>query len=314
MLALTHPVPAGDAQAAVFAHAVGRRKGTVTTISERLPVLRTRRALYRIPAARRPGLMERRDVLDALARAAMPWRTVRRWLLGAMTGPAWAAVLPSMSYQDRLEHLPEFDRLDVRAEGLAAELADPARVLWSGVTPLEIVAALRQVPGSRWTPALRRAADLSVANVPALPGRTLVLVDRTASMADPAWPGSPLTRGDAAAAFGAAVASRAASADLVQCGTVTARVPVGPGEPLTTVLARFGPLDGTTGPAAAVRHLAAGHDRVIILTHPSTAAQAAEAVTIPGHEHVVTSPVPGWFRAIPYIEAARTAAWPFVTQ
>ncbi|MEU7900392.1 hypothetical protein AB0B45_47115 [Nonomuraea sp. NPDC049152] len=144
-----------------------------------------------------------------------------------------------MSYQDKLAHLRDFDRLGAAVGDLAEELAEPARVIGSGVTPLEIVAALRSLPQSRWAWVLRQAADLSLANVPALAGRTLVLVDRTGLMAGPAWPGAPLTRADAAAAFGAAIAARASSADLVQFGTAVARVPVRPRESPLRVVERF---------------------------------------------------------------------------
>ncbi|MFF5209189.1 hypothetical protein [Streptosporangium sp. NPDC000396] len=60
-----------------------------------------------------------------------------------------------------------------------------------------------------------------------------------------------------------------------------------------------------------MRHHLDGYDRIVILTHPGSAAEAAEAITMPGHEHVITDVSAGWFTAIPHIEMARTAAWPF---
>ncbi|MFI7131615.1 TROVE domain-containing protein [Nonomuraea sp. NPDC050153] len=312
VLSLTHPVPQGTRQAAVFRHAVARRRGDLGDIPASLPLLRARRALYQLPPSRRPALLQRSGAGRTLAEAAMTWPTVQRWLLGQMTGPAWAAVLPSMSYQDRLAHLASFDRdgmPDELAHRVAEELAEPASVLRSGVTPLEVFAALRSVPGSRWSRALRPAMELSLANVPALPGRTLVLIDRGDLMAGPASTG--LTRADAATIFGVALACRASRAQVVVLGTPVVTVTVRPGEPLLDVLDRFGEsVGGSANPAQVIRAHAAGQDRVVVLTHPDQAAEAAEAITGPGQEHVITDVTCGWFTAIPHVEMARTADWP----
>ncbi|MFI7613625.1 TROVE domain-containing protein [Nonomuraea terrae] len=313
VLALTHPAPGGPAQAAVFRHAISRRRGDFDDIPESLPLLRARRALYWIPPARRHALFERPHAPSALAEAAMSWDAVRRWLLGTMTGPAWAAVAGSMPYRDRLAHLADFDRdgLDAEcAERVAHELASPACVLRSGVTPLEVYAALRSVPGTRWSRALRPALELSPANVPALAGRTLVVVDRGDLMSGPAEGG--LTRAEAATVTGAALACRAAHARVVVLGTSEVSVLVRPGEPLTAVLARLGDgAGGSASPARVIREHAGGYDRIIVLTHPDRAAEAAEAVAGPGQEHVLTDVTPGSFAAIPHVEMARTADWPF---
>jgi hypothetical protein len=312
VLALTHPVPQGMTQRAVFHHAIARRRGDLNEIPASLPLLRARRALYWIPACRRPALFQRPEAGRMLAEAAMTWPTVQRWLLGTMTGPAWAAVVPSMSFQDRLAHLADFDRdrmPDEIAHQVAEEVAAPAAVLRSGVTPLEVFAAMRSVPGTRWTRALGLAMELSMANVPALPGRTLVLIDRGDLMAGPADGG--LTRADTAAVLGAALACRAAHAQIVVLGAACATVPVLPGQSPMDVLGRLGPVGGSASPAQAIRDHGAGHDRVVVLTHPGQAAEAAEAVTSPGQEHVVTDVTSGWFTAIPHVEMARTACWPF---
>lgn len=305
VLAVTHPAPGDDVQAAVFRHAVARRRGATHSIPEELPLLRARRAMYWIAPDRRALLLEQPDADVRLAQAAMPWPTVERWLLGTMTGPAWSAVLPSMSYQDRLANL---HRTGVYDDEVAAELAEPASVLRSGVSPLEIFAAMRTE--SRWSWALREALDLSLANVASLPGRTLVVVDRTDLMAGPASC-APLTRAEAAAVFGAALALRVASVDLVEVGTASARVPVTPGDSLSEVVRRFGPVGGAGDVAQAVRPHLRGYDRIVILTHPDTAAEMADAITVPGHEHVITDATSGWFTAIPHIEMARTGDWPF---
>ncbi|MBF8193811.1 TROVE domain-containing protein [Nonomuraea sp. K274] len=312
VLALTHPVPQGETQTAVFRHAVARRRGDVNDIPAALPQLRARRALYWIPASRRPALFERPEIGRNLAEAAMTWATLQRWLLGTMTGPAWAAVVPSMSYQDRLAHLADFDRdglPDESAHQVAEDLTAPASVLLSGVTPLEVYPAWRSMRGTRWSRALGLAMDLSLVNVPALPGRTLVLIDRSDLMAGPGYGG--LTRAEAAAILGAALACRAARAKIVVLGTTAATLPVRPGQRPLDLIDRFPDAGGSAHPAQAIRTHAAGYDRVVVLTHPDQAAEAAEAVTGPGQEHVITDATSGWFTAIPHVEMARTADWPF---
>lgn len=305
VLVLTHPAPRDAVQAAVFRHAADRRHGNAGRVPAPLPLPRARRSLYRVSPGRRAALLEGREAAEILRRAAMTWQTVQRWLLGDMTGAAWTAVLPTMPYQDILTHLPDFDRTGVADEAAAraaARLTEPTAVIRSEVTPLVTVTATRAVSASRWSPALQEATRLSLANVPALGGRTLVLVDRTV-------PTSP--RAGDMAVFGAAPALRASSADLVEFGAGTAGIPARAGDALAEVVRRFRPLGGSTGPAAATRRHLDGHDRIVILTHPGGAPEAADTLTAPGHEHVVTDASAGWLRAIPYVETARTAAWPF---
>jgi hypothetical protein len=131
------------------------------------------------------------------------------------------------------------------------------------------------------------------------------------AMSEPVSAGSTLTRADAAAVFGAALALRASSADLVECGRVTGIVTAGNGDRLIETVARFGEPGGGQTVAQALRTRVRGHDRVVVLTHPGAAVEAAEAVTVPGHEHIITDVNDAWFAAIPHIEMARTGAWPF---
>jgi hypothetical protein len=60
---------------------------------------------------------------------------------------------------------------------------------------------------------------LTLANVPSLPGGTLILIDRSVSMFTQVARGSAVTVADRAAVFGTAVALRAEEANLIQFGT-----------------------------------------------------------------------------------------------
>ncbi len=113
--------------------------------------------------------------------------------------------------------------------------------------------------------AREQALRASLANVPVLPDRTLVLVDRSGSMFASLSRRGQLTRADAAAVFGAALAERAAAADLVEFGTSSKAVKVGRGASVLTVAGRMAELGGTETAEAVRRHLR-GHDRVVLIT------------------------------------------------
>lgn len=102
--------------------------------------------------------------------------------------------------------------------------------------------------------------------MPALSGRTLVLVDRSGSMFYSRLSDrSELNRADAAAIFGTALALRAEDADLVEFGTSSSRVKFRRGESVLKVLERFGDLGGTDTTEAVRKHYKR-HDRVLIVT------------------------------------------------
>ncbi|TDD33378.1 TROVE domain-containing protein [Nonomuraea terrae] len=299
VIALTHPEPSGKAQNDVFQYAARRLKRE-RPVPESLTTLRARAELHDLPAARRHRALERPDAAALFAVARMDWEQVAVWLGGEMTAKAWAVVLPSMTYRQRLTVLSALDGAGLSGEvanRLCAELADEISVRRGGALPLEILAACRAVPGSRWSAALERALEHALGQVPALEGRTLVLVDRGAAMARR---DGGLTRADAAAAVAAALALRSPSVEAVQFGPAAGRVDIG-GSLLESV-DRFHEPAGDHPAAEAVRAHAGGHDRVIVLTHPDAAVEPA------GSWHVITDPGDGWFAAIPAIEQARVGA------
>jgi hypothetical protein len=238
----------------------------------------------------------------------------------------------------RLRNLRNFDEAglpDHVAAQVAAQLADPAEVARSRQLPLRFLSAYRAAPSPRWAWALERALQASLASVPSLAGRTLVLVDRSGSMFYPLSLRSTVTRADAAAVFGAALALRAVSADLVQFGTGSVRVQLRRGASALAVANRMGDLGGTNTADAVRRHYA-GHDRVVLVTDEQAWAGprgADPTAAVPAHVPVHTFNVAGYryghgpsgvgnrhtfggltdqaFAAIPLLESGRDAAWPF---
>src|SRR5690606_37108135 len=139
----------------------------------------------RAAAAERP---ERLLDPEALRRAGMTWEDVLS-LVGSRVDKArlWEALIPSMGYMALLRNLRNFDQAGVSDEiagQVAARLADPQEVVRSRQFPFRFLAAHRNVPSLRWGYALEKALQHSLAAVPELPGRTLILVDRSGSMLD----------------------------------------------------------------------------------------------------------------------------------
>lgn len=178
---------------------------------------------------------------------------------------------------------------------------------------------------------METALGHSLAHVPALPGRTLVLVDRPDSMFwDTVSERSTLNRADAAAVFGTALAPRAEQADLVEFGWRSVPVPYAPGEPVLDVLKRFHTLGGTDTTKAVRTHYR-DHDRVLVVTEEQSAPYGPGGPgPVPREVPVLTWNLAGYrpahsptgpsrhtsggltdaaFRVIGLVESGRKAAW-----
>jgi hypothetical protein len=89
--------------------------------------------------------------------------------------------------------------------------------------------ATRQAPSRDWAAArawtlpLERALQISLTNVPSLPGRTLILIDRSVSMFTQVARGSSVTVADLAAVFGTAEPGNADGRRYVFSGSRTRR-------------------------------------------------------------------------------------------
>ncbi|WP_327684883.1 TROVE domain-containing protein [Streptomyces sp. NBC_00467] len=341
ILNLVHasPDPAKPWQGELFRYALDRRHNPDTAeppASNRTLV--AHRALMAIPVAERRAVVTAPDGAARLAEAGMTWEALAGWLQGPMDAAAWEAVIPSMGPMALIRNLRNFDEAGVRdevAERVAAEISDPEVVARSRQFPFRYLAAYQHAPSLRWSYALEKALGHSLANVPSLPGRTLVLVDRSGSMWARLSERSELNRADAAAVFGAAVAMRAAHADLVEFGTTSSRVRYRRGESVLKVLGRFGDLGGTDTTRAVRAHYR-GHDRVLIVTDEQAAYShyGDPAEQVPAQVPVYTWNLAGYraghapsggpgrhtfggltdaaFRMVPLLERGQSADWPWV--
>lgn len=340
ILNLVHAAPDPDKpwQGELFQYALDRRHNPDTAMppaSNR--VLTAHRELMALPVRRRRAVVTSKGGAERLAAAGMTWEALAGWLQGPMDQAAWEAVIPSMGAMSLTRNLRNFDQAGVSDEvaaRVAAKISDPAEVARSRQFPFRYLAAYQHAPSLRWSYPLEQALGHSLANVPALPGRTLVLVDRSGSMWAPLSDRSELNRADAAAIFGTALALRAADADLVEFGTTSRRLAFDKGESVLKVLGRFGDLGGTDTTSAVRAHYR-GQDRVLIVTDEQYAFNHRGDPTeqVPAHVPVYTWNLAGYraghgpsgkanrhtfgglsdaaFRMVPLLEAAQNSDWPW---
>lgn len=331
-----HPEVKGTWRGDLFEHAIDRRHDRDNEIPGTLPMIRANAALRRL-AAENPALL-----LDAgaLKAAGMTWEDVLS-LAGSKLAKAdlWTALAPTMGYMALLRNLRNMDDAgvpdDVAAQ-VAARLSDPEQVARSRQFPFRFLAAFRAAPSLRWSYPLDKALNLSLGNVPALKGRSLILVDRSGSMFDRISEKSGLDRADTAAIFGSALAVRSEYADLVQFGTGSAPVDFRAADSVLRVVERFGQMGGTNTAEAVRRHFRHGyHSRVVIVTDEQASYYAGDPLShIPADVPAYTWNLAGYerghgpsgtanrhtfggltdvsFRMVPLLEAGRDAtAWPW---
>lgn len=356
LLNLTHPGDRkgsaqhirGPWQHDLFGYIVARPHRDVP-IPESLAVLTRRQALLDMPVDERRTVLESPELLK---QAGMTWEALAGWLQGPMDAKAWTAIIPAMGYMALLRNLRNFDEAgvsDTVALGVAARLCDADEVARSRQLPFRFLSAYRAAPSLRWSYPLEQALGHSLRNIPALGGKTLILVDTSSSMDNAFSKDGTLRRWDAAALFGIALGSRCAAADVVsfssqayyvgQPGGVNVKAfPLTAGESVLRSLERWRNggwfLGGGTETAAALRATYRGHDRVVIVTDEQAARDGQEVTaSVPQDVPLYTWNLAGYarghapsgsrnrhafggltdhaFRMIPLLESGRDGAWPF---
>jgi hypothetical protein len=268
-----HPQIRGTWRYDLLGYALDRRHNRDKPIPVTLETIRNRNLLM---AVKDPQI--RRSMLDpvTLKAAGMTWEALAGWLQGPMDAKAWESVIPNMGLFALVRNLRNFDQAGVSdqvAEQIAARLGDAEQVRRSRMFPFRFWAAYKAAASLRWGHPLEKALNASLANVPALSGRTLILVDRSPSM----FPGyyfstankSDIPLAEQAAVFGAALAVRAENPTLVEFGGKSNVVKVPAGGSMLKLVEKFGQIDGTDIPSAVCQHFA-GHDRVVVVTDEQT--------------------------------------------
>lgn len=354
VIELVHPKPSTPDRAALYRWLLDVRHHPDNAPIDRdqLPMIALHRDLYNIPTEERHAALAMPHSADVLKAAGMTWEELSGWLGGPMDSTAWEAVIPSMGYMALLRNLRNFDQAGVNdtiAATVAAKLADPGEVARSRQFPFRFLSAYRAAPSLRWAYPLEQALGHSVANIPAVAGRTLILVDTSSSMYAPFSKDGTVRRWDAAATFGVALGQRCASADVVSFSSAqrfyadprghhTVQFPLRQGESLLKSLDRWQRdgffLGGGTDTAGAVTQHYAGHDRVVVITDEQAAGPGDVFATVPWsvptytwnlagyqvghaesgvpHRHVFGGLTDAAFVQIGLLESAQDARWPWL--
>jgi hypothetical protein len=341
VLELTHPSPdAGKRwQGDLFEHAIDRRhdrEDVENPASARLKTVTARKALTKMDATEKAVLLESDDAAEKLREAGMTWEATAGWKQGKMDGATWEKQIPSMGYMALIRNLRNFDEQGISEQAatmVTQKIANADEVRTSQQFPFRFLAAYKNA-GLRWAWPLEQALNMSLENVPSLPGRTLVLVDRSGSMFGGLSEKTQLNRAGSAALFGSAIALRAENATLVQFGSNSVEVRFRKGDSVLKLVDRFGDMGGTNT-HAAVQMWFQAHDRVIVLTDEQAAYHGAHDVyaAVPKDVPVLTWNLAGYrmgsapsgqdnrhvfgglsdasFKIIPLLDDARNGTWPF---
>ena len=361
---LVHPSPAAARtvwQGYLFRWAITARHGRDEAPPGSLRAVRARWELARLaPAERHRGVREvldghgQREMLDLAA--AGQWEWLLSWLgeapaeNGLSKAEQWRLILPRLGYMALIRNLRNLDEAgitDDEAAELAARIADPEQVHRSRQFPFRFLSAYVAAPSLRWGHALETALDAATSNIPELPGRTLILIDTSASMGQPMSRRSAMTMVQAAALFGLATGIRNRDrADLYGFadGQFRVRRSAYRSSVLKSVEAftrRIGEVGHGTRIAEAVRATYRGHDRVMIFTDMQTFpdhggwgglvgdVSASVPARIPvygfnlvgyrhsampagyGNRHELGGLTDATFSLVPNIEAGLVARWPW---
>jgi hypothetical protein len=340
VLELCHPKPVDAKQGALFKYMIDKRHGRDELDLSLLPMIRANREL-RLEAF---GNGNPDCLLDPerLKAAGMTWEDVLS-LAGSKLpkDKMWEAMIPSMGYMALLRNLRNFDEAGVsnRVAGrVHNRLIDPEQVMRSRQLPMRFLSAFRAVSNVRWHMPLEEALQLSLQNIPHFPGRTLILIDTSGSMADKMSDKSDLQRWDAAAIFGLALSQRCEHADVISFSNLSKTFPLAKGASLLVMLEAFRRgyfQGGGTATQAAVRTNYDKHDRVVILTDEQANYHSNNDVTasVPQNKLVVTFNLAGYrvghaasgsgtrvtigglsdqaFRLLPILEKRQRGEWPF---
>jgi len=284
---LVHPESKGPVQSALYGYLLDRRHGrrpTPDAVWDALPAIVARRDLNAMTVADRHAFARRvmagdveAEKLFSLALAGQ-WEWGKSWLgqdsedetFERLTdAEQWELFVPyGLGFMAMLRNLRNFDKAGISEEMVTlvkGRLIDKDEVVKSRQLPLRFLSAYKATGGNHWDLALSMALEYSLANVPELPGRTLVLVDQSGSMFHRVSERSEVEWSDQAALFGTALALRGEDVTLVQFGTSSAQVPLDRTKTVLQHMDKFGPLGGTQT-MDAVRRWFSGHDRIVIVT------------------------------------------------
>jgi hypothetical protein len=273
LVELNHTSGKDERQGDLFRHALNERHNRSEPIPASLTMLQSRQAVMEIPQEDRKKFLQEPDAMERLKAAGLTWESLSGWIDGELDASFWEAVIPSMGYMALLRNLRNFDRAGISREvarKVADKLADPAQVAKSRQFPYRFLSAYRAINNDRWVTALSDALDASVGALPKFPGRTLVLVDTSASMRGTVSDKSQVRHIDVGALFGVALSTGKNDVELYGFANGVFKHDIPRGSSILRQIKSFDQKVGSVGhgteTVAALRAAYKGHDRVILVS------------------------------------------------
>jgi hypothetical protein len=343
VIELTHPEPASLTQSALFKYILDVRRDPKTPISQQLAVLDKRATILALPDKAKRDLMLGDDSEEILRDAGITWEQASSW--GAMTAEVWESLIPVMGYMALLRNLRNFQEAGISAAAVKQvneRLADPDEVARSRQLPFRFLSAYATATGAQWVSALELALQYSTANIPPLPGRTLILIDTSGSMKGRMSGKSQVEVVDQAALFGLALAHKGEKVDVYGFDNTPWKFEISKGGSILRDIEAFKRKvrGGGTHTAAALKATFQGHNRVFIMTDEQTFGpgrgywQGDVGAQVPAETSVYSFNLAGYapamldttstrhqlggltdhtFSMVPLIEAGQKASWPWET-
>lgn len=225
IIRMVHPKPQDAARANFYAYLIGKPFDR-----EQLPAEVQQFEMFKNDEASLPDINF--QFLSALPLTNSEWRTIAQ-------RASWTTLRMNLN----TFHRHGVFACDETTMLVAERLADPDRILKAKAFPYQIMTTLLNInhdaPGLL-RDALEQAMEIATANVPALPGRTVVAVDISGSMHSPVTgyrKGSTSTTTclDAAAVLAAAVLRRNPEATVVPFHTKVCRADLSPSETIVSI-------------------------------------------------------------------------------
>lgn len=307
---LTHPEGYSAQRGQYYTWLLDRRHGRDDGDYPLLEMVAARKQLEAVAQGDRRALLTDGDAKSLMKSAGVTWEWMASWLGSELDATFWESMIPNMGYMALIRNLRNFDEKKVSrkvANQVADRLADPAQVAKSRQLPFRFLSAYLNVGSDRWREPLSEALTHSVANVPELPGRSLILIDTSGSMqgvmgGNERSPRRGSSRSvsprmvQAAALFGVAVAVKnAGRADLrIFADRVSSPMPVHAGDSVLHMTEHINGKIGSVGHGTeiegSIRDAWDGHDRVLVFTDEQTFGEC-RGYGYGGHQGV-TSAVP----------------------
>lgn len=265
---LVHAKPKDSHQSALYQAVLDRQYGAKEDLTA-LPVMKARQDFLSMPVDKQIKVL---SGTDSVIKSARLTHEVVAGSIGKIPAEVWESLIPHMGYTALRMNLRRISEsgvsLDVIDE-INKVLRDKEKVARAKVMPIDFLRAYRNAPLD-FHAALQRGANGVLDNIPALKGRTLVLLDRSGSMGDYLSSKSQITRQDAANVFAAALALRCDDVDVVAFDTNSQKVHITSKDLLKVVENDMPNSRGGTYTARAFREHYNNHDRVIVLTDEQT--------------------------------------------